>query len=142
MTKTFTAKSSTLISASPAAIWDALTNPATIKEYMFGTEVVTDWKVGHPILYRGSWEGKPYEDKGTILKIEPEKTLISNYWSSFSGLEDKPENYQTVSYELKPEDGNTRLTITQDKIPSEEGTKQSEQNWGMVLAGMKKLLEN
>ncbi|MHC1781967.1 MAG: SRPBCC domain-containing protein [Anaerolineaceae bacterium] len=138
---TFTAKNSTLIIVSPAAVWDALINSATIKEYMFGTEVVTDWQVGHPILYRGSWEGKPYEDKGTILKIEPEKTLICNYWSSFSGLEDKPENYQTVSYELKPEGGNTRLTITQDNIPSEEGAKQSEQNWGMVLAGMKKLLE-
>jgi uncharacterized protein YndB with AHSA1/START domain len=141
MTKTFTAKSTILISAPAAAVWDALTNPAIIKQYLFGTEVVTDWKVGHPILYRGSWEGTPYEDKGTILKLEPETTLLCSYWSSFSGLPDSPENYQNVAYELERVDGKTRLTISQDNIPSEEGKNQSEQNWSMVLEGMKKLLE-
>ncbi len=142
MTGTFIAKSSILISASSAAVWNALTNPDLIKQYLFGTEIVTDWQVGHPILYRGVWEGKPYEDKGTILKIKPEKLLLCNYWSSFSGLPDSPEYYQNVAYELTPGDGKTELTITQDNIPSEEGKQQSEQNWGMVLDGMKKLLES
>lgn len=141
MTKTFTAKSSILIAASTADVWDALTNPATIKQYMFGTEVITDWKVGHPILYRGVWEGKDYQDKGNILKFEAEKILLCNYWSSFSGLPDTKENYQNVSYELAREKDKTRLTITQDNIPSEEGQQQSEQNWNMVIDRLKQLLE-
>ncbi len=38
-------------------------------------------KVGSPILYRGEWHGKLFEDKGQILEIEPEKRLVSTHWS-------------------------------------------------------------
>ena len=50
------------INASTSKVWDALTKPELIKQYLFGTEVATDWQVGSPIRYRGVWEGKTYED--------------------------------------------------------------------------------
>lgn len=40
----FIAKASTSIDAPPATVWEALVNPEMIKQYMFGTNVVTDWK--------------------------------------------------------------------------------------------------
>ena len=32
------------INSSISKVWDALTNPKIIKEYLFGTETITDWK--------------------------------------------------------------------------------------------------
>jgi hypothetical protein len=75
------------------------------------------------------------------LQIEPEKLLVSTYWSSFSGLPDLPENCQTVRYELSGEGDGTRLIITQDNNATQEAAHHSEQNWKTVLDGIKKLLE-
>ena len=141
MNETYLAKASISIDAPTSKVWDALTKPELIKQYLFGTEVTTDWQVGSSITYKGVWEGKAYEDKGKVLQVEPEKLLVSTFWSALSGLPDIPENYQTVRYELSSENGGTRLTLTQDNNDSEEGAKHSEQNWNMVLEGLKKLLE-
>ena len=141
MNNKFTAKATTTINAPTSKVWDALTKPELIKQYLFGTEVNTDWQVGSPITYSGVWEGKPYEDKGEILQIEPEKLLVSTFWSSLAGLPDVPENYKTVHYELSPENGGTKLTITQDNNADQAEADHSAQNWNTVLDGMKKLLE-
>jgi len=141
MNKTLTAKATTTVDAPLSRVWEALTKPDLIKQYLFGTEVTTDWQVGSPITYTGEWEGKTYEDKGKILQIEPGKLIVSTFWSSLSGLPDVPENYKTVRYELSAEGGGTRLTITQDNNETQAEANHSEQNWKMVLEGMKKLLE-
>jgi hypothetical protein len=44
---------------------------------MFGANVVSDWKEGGQIVWKGEWQGKVYEDKGVILKIEPERVSVS-----------------------------------------------------------------
>lgn len=129
------------INASLSKVWDALTKPELVKQYFFGTEITTDWKKGSPIFYRGVWEGKPYEDKGHILDIEKEKFIRYNYWSSFSDTEDIPANYANISYELSQEGGSTILNIVQDGMKDQEALDHSEQNWAIVLDGMKKLLE-
>ena len=54
-----------------SAVWNALVDPAIIKQYMFGTTVTSDWKEGSPIVWKGEWQGKPYEDKGVILRMQP-----------------------------------------------------------------------
>ena len=57
-------------SASVEKVRDALTNPEMVKEYLFGTELVTDWKVGSDIIFRGEWEGKKYlKTEGKSLNI-------------------------------------------------------------------------
>jgi uncharacterized protein YndB with AHSA1/START domain len=135
------AKATTTIHASASKVWDALTKPDLIKQYLFDTEVISDWKEGSPITYKGEWKGKAFEDKGRILKMEPEKLLMSTHWSPLSGVPDSPENYHTVTYKLSEKDGSTEVTITQDNNASEEEKAHSEENWKTVLAGMKKLLE-
>ena len=137
-----TSKVEVVFNAPASRVWKALTDPAEVKQYLFGTNMsVSKWEVGGSISYKGEWEGKQYEDKGKILKYIPEKLLVTSYWSGMSGKPDLPENYQIVSYELTPANGGTKLTITQDNVASEEGKKHSEDNWGMVLKGMKKLIE-
>ena len=137
----FTASAAILIQAPTSRVWEALTKPELIKQYLFGTQVTTDWKAGSPITYKGVWQGKPYEDKGTVVEVLPGKRLVSTYWSSLGGLPDRPENYQTVRYELFPTSGGTRLVITQDNNETQKDADHSAQNWGMVLDGLKKLLE-
>ncbi len=141
MKDSFIAQASTTINAPASKVWEALTKPELIKQYMFGTDVVTDWKVGSPITYKGEWQGKRFEDKGRIVKFEREKRLVSTHWSPLSGVPDTPENYHTVTYELSGQDGKTQVTVTQDNNASEEEKADSERNWQMMLDSLKKLLE-
>lgn len=113
----------------------------TYKTIFFGTEAISDWKVGSTIVFRGLWEGKTYEDRGIILAIEPNKLLRYNYWSSMSGIPDAPENYANITYSLSSTNEMTALDIIQDGIATEEARKHSEDNWIVVFNGMKKLLE-
>jgi uncharacterized protein YndB with AHSA1/START domain len=141
MSKGLVVKKSVFINADTAAVWDALVNPEKIRQYLFGTNTISDWKVGSRITYKGIWEGKEYEDGGEILQFVPGKIFQSTYWSSMSGEEDKPENYATVTYELSKEDKGTLLTLTQDNCKTEEQKKHVEANWSMVLDGLKKVAE-
>ena len=89
------------INAESAAVWEALTNPELIKEYLYGTETVTDWKAGSEIIFQGEYQGQKYRDKGIIKEIVPGKFLSYTYWSGFTGLEDIPENYSLITYDLE-----------------------------------------
>jgi uncharacterized protein YndB with AHSA1/START domain len=141
MKETFLAKTSIEIEARVASVWEALVDPEMIKKYLFGTEATSDWTVGSAITYKGVWQGKPYEDKGTILELVPNQLLKSTYWSSMSGREDKSENYNTVTYSLSEEDRKTILTVTQDNNPTKESAAHSESNWKIVLQGLKEIVE-
>ena len=141
MTEKHVARTSVTINAPALKVWEALTKPDLIKQYLFGTHVTTDWRVGSPITYEGIWEGKAYKDKGKILQVEPNKLLVSTFWSALAGLPDVPENYQTVRYELSAAGSGTKLTLTQDNNATLEEADHSAQNWKMVLDGMKQLLE-
>ncbi|MCR6637975.1 MAG: SRPBCC domain-containing protein [Sporocytophaga sp.] len=135
------AQASIEIKADIRTVWDALINPKVIKEYLFGTETSSDWKVGSRISFKGVWDGKPYEDGGIITAIEPEESFKYTYWSSMSGTPDVEENYANISYDLEELESGVRLTISQDNIQSEEARAHSEKNWAMVLQSMKQLLE-
>ncbi|MFZ3167714.1 MAG: SRPBCC family protein [Candidatus Methanoperedens sp.] len=137
------AKASISINAPVGKVWDALTKPEVIKQYMFGTNVISDWKQGSPIFWKGEWQGKKYEDKGIILKLEPNRILQYTHFSPLSGQQDQdmPENYHTVTIELSAEGAQTRISLSQDNNPTEQARGHSENNWVMMLASLKKLLE-
>ena len=139
----YEAITSVTIDARAEEVWDALTNPNKVKQYLHGTEMSTDWKVGSPIYWRGEWKGQSYEDKGTVLAFKPREMLRYTHWSPMGGSEDRPENYHTVTYELSGTDGKTHLTLTQDNNPSqEEADKMAANNWAPVLQGLKKTVES
>ena len=136
-----TARAATTIEAPVDRVWDALINPNTIKQYMFGTNVTSDFKEGSPILFKGEFQGKAYEDKGVILRLEHERMIQYSHFSPLTGLPDKPENYHTVTIELSDEGARTRLSLSQDNNSTEEDREHSEKNWEMMLANLKQLLE-
>ena len=111
------AEVSTVIASEKSTVWDALTKPETVKEWFFGTHLSTTWEPGTPIIFSGEWQDKKYEDKGTVLAYKQEEMLQYTYWSSMSGIEDKPENYVTITYRIGGEDGEVAVTIIQENIP-------------------------
>lgn len=121
---------SIIINVSASRMWDVLTNPEIIREYLFGTQTVTDWKVGSDIVFQGEYQGHKYRDHGVIKENDFHKRIAYSYWSGFSGLEDKPENYSMVIYDLEPIDTtHTKFTWTQKGYSDE--TRQAHSQSGM-----------
>jgi uncharacterized protein YndB with AHSA1/START domain len=141
MDKNLIAQASITINAPRVKVWDALVNPGATKQYMFGTNVVSDWREGSPIVWKGEWQGKAYEDKGVILQFRPERTLAYSHYSPLSGVPDEPDNYHTVTVELSDEGNQTRVSLAQDNNANEEEREHSKQNWEMMLTALKKFLE-
>ena len=137
----FVATAETDVNASPQRVWDALTDPEEIEKYMFGSHVVTDWKVGSPIVWKGEYEGKNYEDKGKILEFEPGRRLRVTHFSPLSGEEDVPANYHTVTYELEERGDKTHIALTQDNNSSPDAAEHSRANWERMLSGLKEVVE-
>ena len=141
MDKNLIARASISINVPHEQVWEALVNPAAIRQYMFGTHVVSDWQEGSPIVWKGEWQGKPYEDKGVILQFKPGRIIQYSHFSPLSGLPDKPENYHTVTVELSADGNRTLVNLDQDNNASEEARAHSEGNWEMMLASLKEFLE-
>jgi uncharacterized protein YndB with AHSA1/START domain len=131
----------TRIDAPIDRVWKAVTTPALIKQWFFGVDTTSDWKVGSPLVHTGEYQGKPYVDKGEIVRIEPPHLLEHTHWSDVSGKADRPEDYQTVTWELTEDDGATELRVTERNLPSREAAETSEQAWNAALGKLKELLE-
>ncbi len=136
-----TSKTSVTIRAPLARVWAALTEPVEVKKWFFGTNLVTDWRPGSPIFFRGEWEGKAYEDRGTVKSFDPPRSLSYDYWSAFSGTEDRPEHRQLIHIELAERAGSVEVKITQSNAGTQDQADHSASNWATVLDGLKKLLE-
>ena len=141
MTKTYVASSTITIDAPRSRVWSAITDRAAIKEFMFGTEVVTDWRPGSAILWRGVWDGKDYEDKGVIVELESERRLVTTHFSPLSGQDDVPENYHTLTWSLEDGPDTTLLTLTQDNNATAEAAEHSKDMWDNVVKGVKEVAE-
>jgi uncharacterized protein YndB with AHSA1/START domain len=135
------ARAKITIAAGAPKVWDALIDPAAIKHYMFGTNVVSDWREGSAIAWKGEWQGKRYEDKGVIVRLEPGRKLQYTHFSPLAGLPDVPENYHTVTVELFPDGARTRVELSQNNNPTPKAREHSERNWEMMLAGLKRFVE-
>src|SRR5258707_10651235 len=129
------------IKAPAAKVWDALVNPELVKVYLYGARIASDWKVGSPVTYKGEWKGKPYEDKGVILAIQPGKLLKVTHYSPLSGLPDVPDNYHVVTYSIAGAGDRTTLTITQENNRDQAEVDESTGTWTTILGSVKTLLE-
>jgi uncharacterized protein YndB with AHSA1/START domain len=130
------------IKADLAKVWNVMTNPKIIKEYLFGTETITNWKVGSDIIFQGEYEGHKYKDKGIVRENILHKRLSYSYWSAFTGLEDTPENYSLVTYDFeKKGDKLTKFTWTQKGYATEQGYIESKSGMKEFLDHIKEIAE-
>lgn len=140
-TKGYLATAEVDVSAPADRVWQAMTDPSLIAEYMFGSRVETDWQVGSPITWSGEYEGRPFEDHGTVVAFEPAQVLEVTHFSPLSGQEDRPENYHRVRYEVTEAGGSTHVRLEQDNNGSEQEAEHSAANWQLMLDGLKRVAE-
>jgi len=115
MSENLAAEADVTIKGSVSQVWDALVNPDKIKRYMFGATVVSEWQVGSPIVWKGEWKGKPFEDKGRILEIQQGRRLRYSHFSPLSGAPDRPESYHNVTIHVEGVDGSVHVEPEADR---------------------------
>jgi uncharacterized protein YndB with AHSA1/START domain len=141
MSKNLVANATISIGATRGKVWEALVTPAAIKQYMFGADVESDWHTGSEIKWKSEVKGKKYEDKGVILKFEPDQTLQYSHFSPLSGKPDRAENYHTVSIDLAGTGKETEVSLSQDNNADETSRNETANNWETMLEGLKKYVE-
>ncbi len=144
MAKKLVLEKSTRINAPASKVWEILTNPEHTKKYMFGCEVISDWKIGSPLLWKGMADGIVYV-KGSLLKLDTDKLFQFTVFDPNSGIEDIPSNYSTVTIELTPAKGSTDLSVTQGDFGAmPDGRNRfmsAEAGWDVVLPKIKEMAE-
>lgn len=110
------------INASATDVWNYLTNPVLMKRWMgepeMNIEVITDWKVGKPILIKGIHH-VDFENKGTVLQFDPGKIIQYTHLSSISHLSDENESYSVITFLLSALEKGTFLEIQVENFPTE-----------------------
>lgn len=129
------------IHSSLERVWEILTSPKYIKEYLYGTDAISEWKEGSSLTFKGVWEGTPYEEKGIILKFQPSHTFKYSYFTAFFELPDNPENYSIIENNLTEANGIVTIQLTQSGFTSEEKLKHSESSWNQCLDIIKEIAE-
>jgi uncharacterized protein YndB with AHSA1/START domain len=133
-----------LINSDPATIWKTLTKPELMKQWMgepeMGIEIQTDWKVNNPIIISGYHHIK-FENKGAVLQYDLNRTLKYSHLSSISHLEDKPDNYSIIEFEITPFEGQTMLALTISNFPTEIICKHLSFYWRTTVEKIKILVE-
>jgi len=146
MSEELTVTKSIRINAAVTRVWEALTTPEWSRKYMYGCDVVSDWKPGNSIEFIDRKTDKEIVlVKGKIVNIEPKSLLQYTVFGPAAGLNDIPSNYTTVTYKLTPENNHTIVRVTQgDFAEIEDGSnryKHSETGWDFALNKLKEELE-
>jgi uncharacterized protein YndB with AHSA1/START domain len=137
-------KDSTVNIAAPARkVWQALTVPNLVKQWQYGSDLLTTWEVGTPIVFRSEWDGKVYEQKGNVLEFLPESRLKYSLFFPRPDLQDSPEHSFFMTYELTERGGITSLLVRQeDPRPSQPDEAAGGDEGPDVLSGLKDLVES
>ncbi|MGA8595113.1 MAG: SRPBCC domain-containing protein [Bryobacteraceae bacterium] len=134
------------INAPPSDVWRVLTDPDLMKQWMAEPEmriaIITDWKVGCPIVVQGRHNNVDFENKGTILQFRPNSILRYSHLSSIARLADKAENYTTIEFRLARAEGNsTSLKVRSSNFPTEPIFKHWEFYWRVTIEVIKRFIE-
>jgi uncharacterized protein YndB with AHSA1/START domain len=137
-----TSESSVKISAPAKKVWLALTRPDLVKQWQYGSDLLTSWEVGSPIVFRNEWNGQVFEQKGTVLEFSPESRVKYSLFFPRRDLQDIPEHHFLMTYELTESDGTTSLVVRQeDPRPSTPDESSGGSEGPDVLSTLKELIE-
>jgi len=126
-----------LIHTTPEKLWDALTNGEVTKQYFFGETMVSDWKKGSSWHSVGASGSRDVE--GTVLEAVPPRRLVVT-WQVLYDPELRDE-HSRVTYEIEKRGPVCKLTVLHELAHAPKTAKHVANGWGVVLAGLKTLLE-
>jgi uncharacterized protein YndB with AHSA1/START domain len=125
--------STIVLNAPVEKVWNTLTQPELVKKWQYGSDLITDWKIGSEIRFKNEWEGQVFEQWGKVLEVVPTQKIKYSLFFPGPELEDKPENYFIMSYLLSEENQKTKLEIIQEEPQGEENP---------ILQALKNLIES
>ncbi len=129
----------TLIRTTPAKLWEALTDPAFVRQYWLGTVVECGWKKGSP--WRLVYPDGRLADSGEILEIDPPRRIVIR-WQNEWNPELKAEGPGRCTMQLEPMGRAVKLTITHEiDRPESKFIDAVSNGWPLVLSNLKSLLE-
>jgi len=129
------------INATPERVWEALTKPELVKRWQYGSVLQTSWERGSKIKFVTEWNGKLFEQWGTVLEFMPVKRLRYSLFAPQPGVEDIPENYFEMAYSLTPYDGQTKLEIIQEDNRPNAVQEDEQGDENPVLKALKEIAE-
>lgn len=128
--------------ASVEEIWKLLTHEEYTRQYMFGCVPDSDWRKGTELLWKD--EKGNIVVKGDIIEIETNKRLHYTTFDPNVGLNDVPENYILVTYDLEPKGNDCLLKISQGDFAKSDNAQQrydeSVQGWKYIIDAINKIL--
>lgn len=131
------------INATPDIIFDALTTSDEIIKFFPLNEVISTWKKGEPVNYKGEVNGQEFTDYGVITELSRPRKYTYTYWSDNHGTERTPGNHLDISYSLSPINNMTCLNVVQSNIKSEEMFNIMDTVvWDMLLKSLKQHIES
>lgn len=133
--------STIFLNASIEKVWEVLTKPELVKQWQYGSDLITDWKVGNEIRFRNEWEGQVFEQWGTLLEIIPNQKIRYSLFFPRPGLEDKPENYFIMSYILSEENKKIKLEIIQEDNRPGAVQEEPQGDENPILQSLKAIIE-
>lgn len=133
-----------LINADPGTIWEILTEPELMKQWMgepeMKLEINTTWKINSTIIIKG-FHHINFENTGIVLKYEENSLLSYSHLDSISRLDDKPENYSIIEFNLEQVQHQTLLKINLDNFPTETIFKHLQFYWTNTIGLIRKMAE-
>ena len=137
-----TSDSTVKILAPAKKVWLALTSPGLVKQWQYGSDLLTTWEVGASIVFRNEWNGQVFEQRGTVLEFSPEARVKYSLFVPRPDLQDIPEHYFFMTYELTESGGLTSLLFRQeDPRPSPPNASSGGDDGPDVLSYLKELVE-
>lgn len=123
-------------------VWRALTVPELVKQWQYGSDLLTTWEPGASIVFRSEWNGQIFEQKGTVLEFVPTSRLRYSLFFPRPGVQDVPENHFFMTYELTESHGVTTLLFRQeDPRPLQPDASAGGDEGPDVLSALKELVE-
>ena len=127
------------INAEPERVWRAITDGDETVQYYYGTRVNSDWQVGSRISYDYP-DGKVAAD-GEVVSIDAPTRLEMTFLARWDPEAEAAGPIRHI-WELSPEDGATKLTMTTRGM--KRGSQQAE-DFGSgiiyIVSGLKTFVE-
>ena len=142
----------TYIKTTPEKLWQALTEPAFIKQY-WGIELISDWKVGSTIDWQVA--GVTISEPEQVVLISDKPRKLSFTWHTVTeefgkAINADPqevadmaaEKRSTATFELEQQGDVVKLTLIHSGFPKDSALRAGvSQGWQPILSSLKTLLE-
>lgn len=129
----------TIIRTTPAALWEALTEPRIVRRYWFGASLDCGWQKGSP--WKMARPDGTLTDTGEILEIDPPRLVVIS-WQVEWQPDLRAEGPSCCTIELEPVESAVKLTVTHETGRADSKVIAAvSAAWPYSLSNLKSLLE-